>query len=383
MDDLIERLERGVEVAPLERVDVEALRTRARTRATVRTVGGLVAGVLLIVVAGFVIGPLLGRSVQIDDPVATAPGTEAPSMAPPTLPEGASFLARVADVGDVTGIFARDAEGDLSLQGTARLIGRGMAPFELRYAVDHADTLADVLGLWERFGITGGRPDDVHFQWNEKVVFVMVMGDGCPSSVGFDVVDFPAGDTLQLVTGHAEEEAVCDLVGTFQTFALAVDRTKSPLPAVQRIVAPAGAGVDRDHLVDFGVRGQDPDWPSVEVPAAASCAIVYSNEALASRDLVIDATIVDVDLDGVNEDGDQRIRLGMVVHEWLRGDGPAEVDVMTWSFDDSETFPIGARLLLAPGTNVDGTLQMSACGFSRPYSVAQADEWIEWIHGAP
>lgn len=395
MDDLIERLERSLEVAPLERVDVDALRGRARTRARVRVAGGVVAGALVLVVAGFVIGPLLGTSVRIDDPVATAPGTDSPSVTPPGPPEGASFGPRVANVGDIAGIVVHDADGGLSLEGTARLIGRGMAPFELRNAVDHADTPADVLGLWERFGITQGRPDDVDHQRNEKVVFVMVAGDGCPSSVGFDFVDGLDVDTLRFVTGHADEEAVCTASETFQTFALAIDVTGNQLAPVQRLVAPVGAGSDRDHVVDFGIAGQDPDWPPVEEdPPAATCSTPYSRENLARREPVIDATIVDVDLDGVNENGEQRVRLGMVVHEWLRGDGPDEIDVLTWSFDaatfdvatrpmDDETLPVGARLLLAPGVNSDGSLQMAACGFSRPYSVAQADEWIEWIHGAP
>lgn len=116
-------------------------------------------------------------------------------------------------------------------------------------------------------------------------------------------------------------------------------------------------------------------WPEPqEDPPAAMCVHSYP-EDLDERPYAFDGTVVSVSRgEHVEEAAGTPLELKVEINEAFNGDLASTVTLHTWDFapESEATFdPTGARILVATGDTMD----VMACGFTRPYSVDDAELW--------
>lgn len=119
----------------------------------------------------------------------------------------------------------------------------------------------------------------------------------------------------------------------------------------------------------------DPD------PAAGSCVHQYP-EDLSSRPIAVDATIVRVTRGAYDEDArGTPVTIEMRVNRVFNGAPPDNLNMRSWDFTnaDGSSDPIGVRLLAAMETSLD----LMACGFTRPYSEQDAQRWEAAFNSSP
>ena len=115
------------------------------------------------------------------------------------------------------------------------------------------------------------------------------------------------------------------------------------------------------------------DWPSTEIGAAASCVYDYPRD-LGGREIAFDGTITATVVGEYDENaGAKPVTLYLYVNEVFKGDLPEhdEITMSTWDFMLPDDDVSNVRILAAAGP----TLDLMGCGFSRPYSEAEAAEW--------
>ncbi len=127
------------------------------------------------------------------------------------------------------------------------------------------------------------------------------------------------------------------------------------------------------------VLGDLAQWPDVETQNM-DCVVSYPDD-LPSRAFAFDGTIQAVELAGYDEDAGARpARIKVRINELFRGDLDEFVVLRSWDFMLPEGDLRGRRLLAATGQ----TLDMMACGFTRPYSQEDANFWRRtFADGAP
>lgn len=113
-------------------------------------------------------------------------------------------------------------------------------------------------------------------------------------------------------------------------------------------------------------------WPSTEVDRrVADCVYQYPDD-LETRAIAFDGTITKVHIGHyLRGPSATPVRLRMRVNEVFRGDLSDEVTLHTWRFMLPKHDVTGARLLAAAGR----TMGLMGCGFTRPYSEADAEYW--------
>ncbi len=117
-------------------------------------------------------------------------------------------------------------------------------------------------------------------------------------------------------------------------------------------------------------------WPETsEDTSAGSCVYKYP-EDLEERPYAFDGTVVSVSRGEYVEDaGSTPLELRVQINEAFNGDLSDTVTVHTWDFSSPESGDtvdlVGARILAATGDTMD----LMGCGFTRPYSVEDAELW--------
>lgn len=115
----------------------------------------------------------------------------------------------------------------------------------------------------------------------------------------------------------------------------------------------------------------DATWPDTDVGGTSSCVIEYP-EDLAERPVAFDGTITAVTTGAHDEDaGATPVRLEVQINEVFAGDVRDSVVMHTWDFMLQDRDVEGARVLAA----AEPSLDLMGCGFTRPYSSAEAAEW--------
>jgi hypothetical protein len=152
---------------------------------------------------------------------------------------------------------------------------------------------------------------------------------------------------------------------------------------------PADSSGGADHA-ESEVRDSDMQASeAVEAPAGMSCVETYDRETLSNRAFAFDGTVTDIG-DHVAQ-GDPYVEVTFEVHEWFRGDGPAEVGVQMWpphetTSVETTTYERGARLLVAGEPRWDGepldTPIAWSCGFTRTHTDEVADTWRTVLEAA-
>jgi len=122
-------------------------------------------------------------------------------------------------------------------------------------------------------------------------------------------------------------------------------------------------------------------WPSTDPGAAVSCVSRYP-ERLAENAVAFDGTVTGVRLGDRDEDaGGTPARVELAVHETFAGPRRTSVVMRTWDFmlPDEADEVVGLRGLFAAGP----TLDIKACGYSRPHSPQDAVTWRRAFRLAP
>ncbi|HVE97972.1 MAG TPA: hypothetical protein VNA12_02205 [Mycobacteriales bacterium] len=116
-------------------------------------------------------------------------------------------------------------------------------------------------------------------------------------------------------------------------------------------------------------------WPDPRVGPAVSCVSEYPDR-LAENEHAFDATVTGVHVGPRDEDAAASpATLTLDLHEVFTGpDRPSET-MRTWDFmlPEEPQDAVGVRLLVAAGE----TLDLKGCGYTRPYSAADAEQWRE------
>lgn len=115
------------------------------------------------------------------------------------------------------------------------------------------------------------------------------------------------------------------------------------------------------------------DWPPTG-QVGAPCDRTYP-EGLAGATVAFDGTVTAVQLgEEVPLAGGRRITLTFRVDEIVAGPNQRAARLQTWGFfvpDDPRSL-LGARALISTGASTD---EIEGCGYSRPWTVADAAEW--------
>lgn len=141
------------------------------------------------------------------------------------------------------------------------------------------------------------------------------------------------------------------------------------------VAEPAAAGGRAPAAAEAAPVGVSGDWPDPRPPVAGSCVSRYPDR-LAESAVAFDATVVSVAVAERPVEGDahaHRARLGLAVHEVLAGSARTKVTMRAWDFmlpRDPRSM-VGLRILASAGD----TLDLRACGYSRPYSRSDAEQW--------
>ncbi len=115
----------------------------------------------------------------------------------------------------------------------------------------------------------------------------------------------------------------------------------------------------------------DAAWPESDLDGASSFVVEYP-EDLPERAVAFDGTITGVSTGSYDEDaGATPVRLDVQINEVFAGDVGDSVVVRTWDFILQGRDVEGARILAA----AERSLDVMGCGFTRPYSSAEAAEW--------
>ena len=119
-------------------------------------------------------------------------------------------------------------------------------------------------------------------------------------------------------------------------------------------------------------------WPKLG-GAAIECVYDYP-EDLVERPIAFDGTVETVLFGAEDEDAGARpARVEMRVNEVFRGDIDGFIVMNSWDFMVPGEEIVGTRVLAAAGH----TLDLMACGFTRPYTTEDADMWRSTFAGAP
>ena len=147
------------------------------------------------------------------------------------------------------------------------------------------------------------------------------------------------------------------------------------ITALALILAGCGASSTIDGPPDQRVprvsADDAPAWPSTGIGAAERCAYEYPDD-LADRAIAFDGTIVGITRGQYDDDaGAVPIDLEVRVNQPFRGDLSGVVTMHTWDFMLPGRDVTGVRVLAAAGPTMD----LMGCGFTRPYSEAEAGHW--------
>ena len=145
-------------------------------------------------------------------------------------------------------------------------------------------------------------------------------------------------------------------------------------------VADGGAGVVTTAERSAHGAGRPGAWPDPRPPAAASCVSLYPDR-LTSHPNAFDATVTAVRLGPYAHDaGGAPATVDLTMHETFTGPTLSKVTMKTWDFmlPTEPQSAVGLRVLLAAGE----TLDVKACGHSRPYDADDAAEWRPAFAGA-
>ena len=120
-----------------------------------------------------------------------------------------------------------------------------------------------------------------------------------------------------------------------------------------------------------GVAGS---WPDLRPPTAGSCVSTYPAD-LRRRAIAFDATVTAVRVGDFDENAGMRpATVDLAVHEVFAGPERQTVRMRTWDGFLPRPEPqdaVGLRVLASAGE----TLDLMACGYTRPYRAAEAAEW--------
>lgn len=128
---------------------------------------------------------------------------------------------------------------------------------------------------------------------------------------------------------------------------------------------------------------------AIEPDGETSCVGTYDREALSNRAFAFDGTVTDIG--GRASQGDSYVEVTFEVHEWFRGDGPAEVDVQMLpphetASVETATYELGTRVLVAGaprwGGEPLGTPIAWPCGFTRTHTDEVANTWRTVLEAA-
>lgn len=325
--------------------DVDGLLERGdRRRRKRRLATGVLAATVLVLATVAV--SLANRSAPLVDPVGSTTGDQPHATTGP-----AEFLA-------------------------VRQLGTGELDAIAR--IEHTDVPRDIVDLWSRFSIDGPVPA---IDLSEELVLIVVTpDDGCVDELaGFSMSGEAIVPIFTQGGSESDEECEQELVG--RAHAVAVRRMDLGPEHIVRLPASTTGSEDFDaveHVIvprGIGIDGALPE--AEENPPAGICARSYSLDAVADSASVIDATIGDVVIGEYQEEAGARpVTWTVHVHEWLVGSGPRTIEVASWGGENEDPGRVaGERFLLASATAPGPRLDLPACGFSRPWNVADAEAW--------
>lgn len=137
--------------------------------------------------------------------------------------------------------------------------------------------------------------------------------------------------------------------------------------------APAAAAAS-SAPTSAATPGMPGKWPDLRPPTAASCVSQYPDE-LPARANAFDATVAKVTVGDFDENAGMRpATVDLAIHEVFAGPERQSVQLHTWDGflpQGNPQEPVGLRVLASAGD----TLDLMACGFTRPYSQTDADAW--------
>lgn len=142
--------------------------------------------------------------------------------------------------------------------------------------------------------------------------------------------------------------------------------------------AEANGCPDAAEITDVTPDGDDQQaqaWPSTEVGEAVSCVYRYPDD-LTDQPIAFDGTVLSVSrAEYIDEAAAAPVDLVIQVNEVFRGDLDEIVTMHTFDFSTPDQpgdwDPTGVRILAASSTSLD----VMACGFTRPYTVEDAHLW--------
>lgn len=145
---------------------------------------------------------------------------------------------------------------------------------------------------------------------------------------------------------------------------------------VQGPSASRPAAEDSSPAPSWLIAMSDPD------PPAGSCVHQYP-EDLRSRPVAVDATILSVTRGPYDEDArGTPVTIHLQVNRVFNGPPRDSLRISSWDFTtaaDESSDPIGVRLLAA----MEPSLDLMACGFTRPYSEGDAQRWEAAFNRSP
>jgi hypothetical protein len=141
----------------------------------------------------------------------------------------------------------------------------------------------------------------------------------------------------------------------------------------------AGDPVLPPGVVEVGPEETAALWagPAEEDPPAASCVYRYPDD-LAGMPVAFDGTVIDIERGDYSDDaGATPLRLEVQVNYLYKGDLQPVVIMNTWDFSlpghGPGWDPTGTRILTAVSESLDVTF----CGFTRPYTESDGEFWAE------
>jgi hypothetical protein len=167
---------------------------------------------------------------------------------------------------------------------------------------------------------------------------------------------------------------------------------RTALTVMSMVFVLAGCGSAADTATTPGPvtagNGEQPTGASggdTVSTSSGSCVEQYSLRALRNREFAFDGTVTDIRTGEPDADaGAAPVRVTYQVHQWFAGGGGDTVTVASWGFivdgSSDSSVPVtsvgdpalteGTRLLVSGDTDMQW-----ACGFTRPYSAAEAARW--------
>jgi hypothetical protein len=223
-------------------------------------------------------------------------------------------------------------------------------------------------------------PED-QTEWDSQTNTVRYdAGDGFIATLGGgDTVSFGGGGSSEAEGGMTAESFLESVNWVARPDNQCVADTRW---FVGEFVDTTGAGrVDDSLSASTSVPPADdqssPAWPSTETGAAAECVYQYPDD-LADRPVAFDGTVLSISHGAyVDDAGAAPVELVLQVNEVYRGDLGRTVTMHTFDFSGpdqaSEWDPTGIRILAAASESLD----VMACGFTRPYSAQDAALWAD------